>query len=369
MGAYQLSLTQARRIAVRGMLLTAERPTDPLDVVRRLTMLKVDPTTAVAPSADLVLWSRIGSAYSPTQLAAALADRRLVEVDLMIRPAEDVALYRAEMAGWPSAIDHRAWHDELADWVRANDSCRLDILSRLRAEGPLPARELPDICALPWKSSGWTNHKNVSRLLDFMSARGEVAVGGRERGERLWDLAERVYPDVPSLPVAEAVAERDRRRLTALGIARPTGPQSLGEPVWVGQAGEPAVVEGVRGKWRVDPALLETADQPVEPRAALISPLDRIVYDRKRLAELWGFDYQLEMYKPASARRWGYWALPVLFGEDFVGKLDAAADRAGGVLQIHDLHQDVDFTPEMTESVNTEIRLLAHWLGLGLSLG
>lgn len=366
---HELSVVQARRIAVRGQLLDADRPDDPLDVVRRLTMLKLDPTNAIAPSADLVLWSRIGPSYSPAWLTSALADRTLVELDLMVRPAEDISLYRAEMAAWPSALDHKPWHDELAEWVRANEDCRTDILSRLGAEGPLPSRELPDTCRVPWRSSGWTNHKNVAKLLDFMSARGEIAVAGRERGERLWDLAERVYPAAAPLPLEEAVAERDRRRLAALGIARPTGPQSIGEPVWVGSAGEPAVIEGVRGKWRVDPTQLATADQPLAPRAALLSPLDRMVYDRKRLAELWGYDYQLEMYKPATARRWGYWALPVLYGEDFVGKLDAAADRAGGVLRIHDLHQDVTFTPEMTDAVNAEIRRLAHWLGLGLALG
>jgi uncharacterized protein len=84
----------------------------------------------------------------------------------------------------------------------------------------------------------------------------------------------------------------------------------------VGDIGEPAVVEGVKGEWRVDPFWL---DQPFSGRVALLSPLDRLVSDRKRMVELFDFDYQLEMYKPAARRRWGYFALPILYGDRLVG--------------------------------------------------
>ena len=92
------------------------------------------------------------------------------------------------------------------------------------------------------------------------------------------------------------------------------------EPVDVGDAGEPAVVEGVKGEWRVDPAALG-AD--FEGRTALLSPFDRLVYDRRRAEELFEFEYTLEMYKPAAKRRWGYFALPVLHDDRLVGKVDA----------------------------------------------
>jgi uncharacterized protein YcaQ len=133
----------------------------------------------------------------------------------------------------------------------------------------------------------------------------------------------------------------------------------------VGEAGEPAVVEGVRGAWRVDPAQL---GQTFSGRAALLSPLDRLVYDRKRMTELFGFDYQLEMYKPAAKRRWGYWALPILYGDRLVGKLDAAADRTYGVLRVTAIHQDVPFSRATAAAVHREIRMLADWLGLDLRL-
>jgi uncharacterized protein len=353
---HHLSRAGARRVAVRAQLLDARRPADLIDMVRDLTLLQLDPTAAVAPSADVVAWSRLGSGYSPADLAAALRDRRLIELGSMVRPGEDVALYRADMAAWAGGPFRGA------AWVKANDACRADILARLRAGGPQTSRELPDTCAVPWTSTGWTNNQNVTKLLDFMVARGEVAVAGRKGRERLWDLADRVYPAVPAVPVAEAARLRAERRLGALGIARARGPASPSEPGDVGEVGEAAVVEGVKGTWRVDPGLLD--GQPFEGRTALLSPLDRLVFDRVRLRELFEFDYQLEMYKPAAKRKWGFWALPILHGDRLIGKLDATADRKAGVLRVTAVHEDVPFTRPVAAAVHREIADLAEWLAL-----
>jgi uncharacterized protein YcaQ len=248
----------------------------------------------------------------------------------LIRPKEDLALFRAEMAAWPGRGELRPWQSSGRDWVKANDTCRLDILDRLGASGPLSSREIPDTCEVPWESTGWTNNQNVIRLLDFMVQRGEVATAGRRGRERLWDLAARVYPAEPVVPTDEALRIRDERRLQALGIARANAPETPMEPYDVGEAGEPAVVEGVKGIWRVDPSYL---GQPFSVRAALLSPFDRVLHDRKRTTELFEFDYQLEMYKPAAKRQWGYFALPILYADRLVGKLDATADRKAGVLR------------------------------------
>jgi hypothetical protein len=362
---HELSRTDGRRIAVRAQLLDSIRPGELLEVVRRLTLLQIDPTAAIAPNADLVAWSRLGSSYAPAELNAALENRTLLELRAMIRPGEDLALYRAEMAQWPGRGKLPSWRQYRRDWVRANDACRLDILDRLGSSGPLPARDLPDTCKVSWKSTGWTNDRNVTQLLDFMVSRGEVAVAGRQGGDRLWDLATRVYPDHPVVPVDEALRIRDERRLRALGIARARAPETPVEPVDVGEAGEPALVEGVKGTWRVDPSQL---GQPFSGRAALLSPFDRLIHDRRRTVELFEFDYQLEMYKPAAKRRWGYFALPILYGDRLVGKLDATADRTAGVLRVHAIHQDVPFTKTVTAAIDREIKDLAHWLELDLTL-
>lgn len=357
----RLSRKDARRIAVRAQLLSAPRPTDLLQTLRHLAAVQVDLTDRVAPNADLVCWSRVGRTYRPADLDRLVGDGRLVEIRGFLRPAEDVALYAAEMAAWPGGDDAPGWRLANARWLEANADCRQDILARLRSEGPLPARALPDTTVVAWRSSGWNNDKNVVLMLDLMEARGDVAVASREGRERCWDLAERVHPDVEPLPLAQAAAERDRRRLASLGIARTKGPACPVEPVDVGETGQEAVVDGVRGVWRVDTAYL---NQPWRPRVALLSPLDRLVFDRRRMADLFGFDYQLEMYKPAAARRWGYFALPVLDGDRLVGKLDATAEHRTGRLVVHALHEDEPFSRTRREAVEREVRSLAAMLEL-----
>jgi uncharacterized protein len=360
---HELSRRDARRLAVRAQWLHRDRPAGLLELVRHVTLLQRDPTAAVAPSADLVVWSRLGSAYDPASLERALATGDLVEFRGTIRPGEDLALYRADMAVWPGAGPLSAWKAAQRDWVEANDACRRDLLHRLELDGPLPIRELPNTCAVPWKSSGWNDDRSVRMLLDLMVQRGEVAVAERRGPDPLWDLAERVYPSGPTLPLAEAAVARDARRLSALGIARAKGPECPVEPLDVGAAGEEAVVDGVRGTWRVDPALL---GQPFAGRAALLSPFDRLLHDRKRMTELFEFEYAVEMYKPKAKRKWGYFALPVLYGDRLVGKLDATSDRRAGVFRVDALHWDAPPTKAAATAVEREIADLARWLRLEL---
>lgn len=365
---HELSRQQARRIAVQAQWLGKERPPTLLELVRRLTFLQVDLTQAVAPSADLVAWSRLGPAYRPADLEEALGNQALVEFQALIRPAEDMALYRADMASWEERGGMLGgWREANRAWVEANRGCRLDIISLLRTDGPLAARDIPDTCEVSWRSTGWTNNRNVLRLLEFMEVRGEVAVVGRQQGkDRLWDLAERAYPDDDVVPADEAAVIRAERRLRSLGIARAKAPESPIEPQDVGEVGEEAVVEGVRGVWRVDPAYLGGR---FAGRTVLLSPIDRLVYDRKRMVELFEFDYQLEMYKPAAKRRWGYYALPILHGDRLVGKVDCTSDRPAGTLRVDAVHRDVPFTRAMDTAVDREIRSLATFLGLDVYYG
>jgi uncharacterized protein len=201
-------------------------------------------------------------------------------------------------------------------------------------------------------------------MLELLAMRGEVAIAARRGRQRLWDLAERVYPpDTPVVPIEEAHRLRDARRLRALGIAREKGPAMPNEPVDVGEAGEAAVVDGVPGTWRVDP---EALARPFTGRTALLSPFDRLIHDRARTTELFDFEYVLEMYKPAAKRRWGYFALPILHRDRLVGKLDATADRKAGVLRVHAIHEDAPFTRAAAGDVDAEIDALAAWLGLTL---
>ena len=156
MGAgHELTSAQARRIAVRAQLLAADRPTDVLAVVRHLGFLQVDLTQVVAQHADLALWSRMGSAYEVEDLEELVGDGAVVELQAMLRPSEDLALFRADMEGWPGEPPLAEWQEDVRDWVAANDPCRREILALLRSEGPTAARDLPDSCEVPWRSTGW----------------------------------------------------------------------------------------------------------------------------------------------------------------------------------------------------------------------
>lgn len=360
-----LRLTQqdARRIAIQAQLLSAPRPTGLLDMVRHLTAVQNDPTAAVAPSAELVAWSRLGPAHRPGDLAAATEDGSLIELFGMLRPSEDIALFRAQMTGWPGTGRHPELEQAQQEWVDANDDCRRAILERLEDEGPLTSRELPDITVVPWRSSGWNTNRNVRMLLELMVARGEVAAAGYRGRDRLWDLAERVYPDEPAIPLQQAEAIRARRRLHALGIARARTTRTMVEPNDVGAIGEPAEIEGIRGTWRVDPQYL---DQRFRGRTVLLSPLDRLIFDRARMVEIFDFDYQLEMYQPAAKRRWGYWAMPILYQDRLIGALDATAERDAKVLRVHAVRATEPFTANIEQAVQREIRALADWLQLDL---
>lgn len=363
MTAARLTGRQARRLCVRAQLLDRPRPTDLLGVVRHLTLLQHDPTAAVAPSADLVLFSRLGPGYDPGELRDALDTQQLLQLRGDLRPTEDLALFRAEMALWPGPEPWQPWQEQLSDWVEANAPFRHDVLEALRADGPLPASELPSTCVVPWASSGWNNDRNLNRMLDLLVQRGEVAVADGWGRHRRFDLAERVYPDVPAVPYEEAARERDRRRLASLGVAHERAPLANGQRMAVGDAGLPAEVDGVAG-WRVDPELFASVDEPFRGRCVLLSPFDRLVYDRKRMTELLDFDYTLEMYKPAAKRRWGYYALPVLDGDELVGKLDATADHRDGVLRVHALHRDGHWSAAREARVRREVADLAQWLDL-----
>ncbi len=138
----------------------------------------------------------------------------LFELDAMVRPMGDLGLYLAGAAEWPS-------YDKQRDWLRDNDRFRRDILELLGSSGPVNSRDIPDTCVVPWASTGWSNNRNVTQMLEFLMMRGEVAIAGRLGRERLWDLAERVYPAGVAVPsVEEATRRRNEMRLASLGIAR-----------------------------------------------------------------------------------------------------------------------------------------------------
>jgi uncharacterized protein len=349
-----LSRTHARQIAVRAAGLDADRPDTVPDMVRGIAMLRVALTTTVVAAADHIAWSRIGSSYRPADIPRAVGLGLLFERGWMLRPMADLGLYLAGMHTWADRSNAREWMDANVDFARG-------ILDRIADLGPQTSQEIPDESFVPWPSTGWTNNRNVTQMLECLHMSGALAVVGRAGRLRVWDLAERVYSPVEEVPAEEARRIRSERLLAACGNMRDSIAVSPTELHGVVPVGEPAVIEGVPGLWRVDPAQL---DRAFEGRTGILSPFDRLMTDPHRVARLFEFDYTLEMYKPARTRVWGQFALPILFHDRLVGKLDARSERDSGRFHVHRVHEDVPFTKTMRNSIDGEIEAFAAWLHL-----
>ena len=300
-----VSLEEARRIAVRAQLLEGSAQ-GVRETVRTLGFLQIDPILTVAPPQHLVLWSRLGSGYDRAELDRLLWEERvLFEWNAFIWPIEDLPLARARMrklrrgdSGW--ARRHR-------EWLRSNARFRRYVLRELESHGPLLSRELEDHSVGGWDSSGWTGNRNVTKMLDILHGIGEVAIVGRRGGQRLWGLAADWYPETETVPLPEAERVLAERRFRARGV------------------------DLVRGEWRAHP---DASADPVPDRATLLSPFDRLIYDRERAEALWGFRYRLEMYVPKAKREFGYYVLPLVVGDRVVGRAEPVLDRKTATLEL-----------------------------------
>ena len=300
-----------------------------LSTVRRLGWLQMDPIATVATPQELVLFSRLGP-FDRSQLNRLLwKERKLFEYDAFIYPIEDLPLQRARMARRRRTFGTAKRDEWVREFMRRNASLRRYVLREIERNGPLLSRDLKYEAPADTERHAWWGRGDLRLLFEMLAVRGQIAVAGRVGTHRLWDLPERVWPETETLSWREAERELEERRRRRLG----------------------AWLQG--GEWRAHP---ESSDEPVADRVTLLSPFDGLVKDRDRAEALWGFRYRLEMYVPKAKREYGYYVLPLLVGDQVVGRAEPRFDRKTGRLELLGAWGDTSRLDEALDS-------LAEFLG------
>jgi len=316
---------------VRSQLLDGSA-TGVLQTVRQLGFLQIDPISTVAPPQRLVLWSRLGP-YDPGELDRLLwKERKLFEWSAFIWPIEDFPLIRARMRRRRGTY---TYEKRGAEFLRTNARFKRHLLRELESRGPLPSREIEADLMVSRDPHDWWGSRKVSLMLELLEGRGVVAVAGRQGKQRLWDLAERWYPEAESIPWPEARRQLEEKRRRSLGVRYE------------------------KGEWQAHP---NAEDGPIRKRVTFLSPFDRLIHDRERAEALWDFRYRLEMYVPKAKREYGYYVLPILRGDRLIGRIDPVLDRKTGVLKVNSVHWEPDVKPV---SLQRPLRDLAKFIGAG----
>jgi uncharacterized protein len=302
----KVGVDDARRIAVRAQLLDGSAR-GVLSTVRKLGFLQMDPIATVARPQELVLFSRLGP-FDASELDRLLwKKRKLFEYDAFIYPVEDLPLQRARMA----RRRRRGGKLKRDEWTREfmgeNAPLRRYILREVERNGPLLSRDLKEDGSAAAERHAWWGRGAMRLMLDMLAGRGQIAVAGRVGTHRLWDLPERVWPETETLPWREAERELGERRRRRLGT-------------WLD-----------RGDWV---AHHDAEDGPVPDRVTVLSPFDGLVKNRDRAEALFDFHYRLEMYVPRAKREYGYYVLPLLAGDQVVGRVEPRFDRKTGKLEV-----------------------------------
>jgi uncharacterized protein YcaQ len=369
--ARAISAAAARRFLVLRHLLAPPRSLPgTLDGVRaavaRLGSLQFDPLEVAGRNHDLVLLSRVADYRRELTDELLYGTRDLYEAynkGLSLLPTTELPWHRL---GWDRMhVRHTAaTFDEHAPVVE-------ELLERIRRDGPLSSTDVEPRGAIDWY---WRPTNQVRALLEALAEAGILGIARREGNRRVYDLAERLFPaDL----LARRVTAREQQLHKLLSRYRGHGLLGTGgqAELWyalAAQAAEraalrheleasgtlvPVSVDGVRGTRFVlgeELGILEQAEREVAaaappaegaPSVALLAPLDPLVWDRELLRRLWDFDYVWEVYVPERKRRWGYYVLPILWGDRLVGRIEPRIDRANDRLAVLGLWLEAGFDP------------------------
>jgi uncharacterized protein YcaQ len=326
----EVTREEARRIAVRSQLL-AGSAAGVLETVRHLGFLQMDPISTLAAPQYLVLWSRLGRFDRAALDGLLWKKKKLFEWNAFIWPIEDLPLIRARMR---EPWGHYKWQRWAKEFLKEQAKLRRYVLRELEQRGPLPSRELEHPAARAnERYVWWGTRAQLTWMLELLHRRGLIAVAGRQGGQRLWDLAERWYPETETVPLAEARRIFEEKRFRALGVKLD------------------------KGRWLAHP---KADARPVPPRVTFLSPFDRLVHNRARAEALWDFRYRLEMYVPRAKREYGYYVLPILRGDRLIGRIEPVFDKKEGVLHVNNVWWEDGARPA---SLDRPLRSLARFVG------
>ena len=342
-----------------------------LRAVEHLGYVQIDTISVVARAHHHVLWSRVDN-YRDIHIDRLLRERRIFD-------------YWYHAAAWLPMRDYRFALPRMnqlngeRNWFAAGDKKLLrEVLRRIEAEGPMRARDFVDE---EHQANGWWEWKPAKQALEQLFMQGELMVSRRDGFQKVYDLPERVLPDWvdtrrPSLE--EYAAYLVDTTLRAHGFAslksmtylrrgkalREAVKQLLDARI---DAGSLVCVDpGGQSPVYVDPEQLEARAPRSFARVRLLSPFDNAVIQRQRGREVFDFDYQIECYLPEEKRQYGYFCLPLLYRDRFVGRADCKAHRDRRLLEIRDLHLERRVDGEFADSLRREIESFAAFNGCEL---
>jgi uncharacterized protein YcaQ len=397
MSSIMISPSLARQLAITKQCLdNRPRPADKVgifEVICQIGCLQIDPINVVARNPLLVLWSRLGN-YDVADFESLLwEDKVLFEYwahAASIVLAEDYPFHYPMMQrrGQSNSLGAR----QLRKWLAENEAFHDYILETLRQKGPLFADEFEDKAVTSWDWSGWSSARNVTMMLDVLWTRGQITVSRRQgQGfglKKQWSLIHHHLPqwaDYGPVPERELVTLAAEKSLKALGVGAekhirnhfirgryPGLAQVLAELAANGRI-HPVTIHDNGTDWP-DTWYIHDDDLPTlarlqagdwRPATRLLSPFDNLICDRDRTELMFNFYYRIEIYTPKAKRQYGYYVLPILHGEELIGRIDPQMDRKKKQLLIHAIHAEPDApeTAETVQAIAAAITDLADFLG------
>ena len=371
-----MTLTLSREQARRFLALYHFTPTDIAGTMARLATVQYDPLNPVGRNADLVFQARVPGYQVDDWQKVAYTDRHIYD-------AWDKQACIVPVSDWPMRAlireKYRPYHDR--EILQAEAGAAEAILKMIDERGPLSSLEFEDRQRVGGNNSWNGRQTRTKRILQSLWACGLVVTHHRQSGRHYYERPERVIPthhfQVPPLLDAEAYLRWILpRRVQAMGLlprtAEATIWSSCGDSAENKRALAQLVAEGVLTIVHVGEKalpyymltstlpLLDAA--PLEPRLLFLGPLDSMLWDRKTLRYIFDFDYIWEVYKPEPQRRWGYYVLPVFYGDRFIARIDSRLEK--GIWTISRWWWEEDVAPDsaMLEALQLAMTQFAHYL-------